>query len=239
MTQARKKEVLSLVCDPISFAQEYLEEDGSRVEPKWYIPIVPMVLVNGAHGIGTGWSTDVPCYNPVDVIDWLEGRIQGTATSSLLRPWFRGFKGTVVAEGPGKFSVYGLSTIEADKGVVRITELPPGVWTQDYKEFLQTAATSTAVAARGSASQTTAGSSSTTGSKPVKTIAIQSITENNTDTTVDFTITFDTKCMEKVTFAATSRPSPDALACILKGIQRRTRFFLFCRDVPRASCRKT
>jgi len=38
------------------------------VEPEWYMPIIPMVLVNGSSGIGTGWSTDIPCYNPREIV---------------------------------------------------------------------------------------------------------------------------------------------------------------------------
>lgn len=47
---------------------EYKEDDGHMVEPTFYVPIIPMVLVNGAEGIGTGWSTFVPNYNPRDLI---------------------------------------------------------------------------------------------------------------------------------------------------------------------------
>lgn len=36
---------------------EYLIDDGDVVEPNYYVPIIPMVLVNGAEGIGSGWST--------------------------------------------------------------------------------------------------------------------------------------------------------------------------------------
>lgn len=38
---------------------KYLTDDNQKIEPEWYCPIVPMVLVNGAQGIGTGWSTNV------------------------------------------------------------------------------------------------------------------------------------------------------------------------------------
>jgi DNA topoisomerase-2 len=43
-------------------------EDNDVIEPKSYIPILSMVLVNGAEGMGTGWSTTIPCYNPVDIV---------------------------------------------------------------------------------------------------------------------------------------------------------------------------
>lgn len=47
----------------------YLNEDNQRIEPYWYLPIIPMVLVNGAEGIGTGWSSKVPNYDPREIIN--------------------------------------------------------------------------------------------------------------------------------------------------------------------------
>lgn len=55
---------------------DYLEDDGDIVEPKWYLPIIPMVLANGAEGIGTGWSTSLPCYNPVEIAECFKERLQ-------------------------------------------------------------------------------------------------------------------------------------------------------------------
>merc|ERR1719409_350430 len=54
----------------------YLSEDGQKIEPKYYVPILPMVLVNGATGIGTGWSTDVPNYSPLEIIENLRRYIR-------------------------------------------------------------------------------------------------------------------------------------------------------------------
>jgi len=47
---------------------EYLDDDGTPVEPMYYVPIIPMILVNGSNGIGTGFSTDVPSHNPKNII---------------------------------------------------------------------------------------------------------------------------------------------------------------------------
>jgi len=38
----------------------YCEEEGQSIEPNYYLPIIPLALVNGAEGIGTGWSTSIP-----------------------------------------------------------------------------------------------------------------------------------------------------------------------------------
>ena len=51
---------------------DYLQDDGETVEPIYYVPIIPMILVNGGKGIGTGFSSDIMCYNPIQIIKKLQ-----------------------------------------------------------------------------------------------------------------------------------------------------------------------
>ena len=116
---------------------EYINDDGLMVEPKWYCPILPMVLVNGMVGIGTGFSTKIPQYNPLDCTNNLKRKMNGLPYLSM-KPYYRGFKGKVVKvdeKGISKFITKGKYSIEDDK--VTITELPVGYWTHDFKEFLE------------------------------------------------------------------------------------------------------
>ena len=55
---------------------QYLDDDGLLVEPIYYIPIIPMILVNGTKGIGTGFSTDIPCFNPLEIINYLKNKLE-------------------------------------------------------------------------------------------------------------------------------------------------------------------
>jgi DNA topoisomerase-2 len=112
----------------------YLNEDGQKIEPSFYVPIIPMVLVNGASGIGTGWSTDVPNYSPLEIIDNLRAYIRNKKMKAM-KPWYRGFQGTIKSVSKGCYQSFGKHW-ENDKGL-EITELPLRKWTQDYKEFLQ------------------------------------------------------------------------------------------------------
>lgn len=112
----------------------YLDDDGRSIEPEYYMPTLPMVLVNGTEGIGTGFSCYVPPFNPVDIKQNIIDHISGKPMKRM-KPWFRGFKGRIfedddtwVAEGVWK--VLGTT--------IKVTELPPGRWTQDYKEYLDT-----------------------------------------------------------------------------------------------------
>lgn len=116
----------------------YMEDDGQGVEPEWYAPIIPMVLVNGAVGIGTGFSTNVPCYNPKDVISVLRHLLEiGDIADedADITPWYRGFTGSIVRH-KGKWVSKGRWERIAD-AKVRIVELPVGTWTEDYKEMLE------------------------------------------------------------------------------------------------------
>ena len=112
----------------------YRDDDGLPVEPDWYAPILPMLLVNGARGIGTGYSTFIPPYNPRQLRSMLTAWLSGIddALDETLTPYVQGFKGTIKDDG----TVTGVYGKEKD-GSFRITELPPGTWTQDYREWLE------------------------------------------------------------------------------------------------------
>jgi len=111
---------------------KYRDDDGLPVEPEWYAPVLPMLLVNGARGIGTGYSTYIPPCDPKVIKHMLTRKIvAGTPlTSTKLVPYFEGFKGTYTEDG-----VVGVFKKEGDDYVV--TELPPGTWTADYREWLE------------------------------------------------------------------------------------------------------
>ena len=145
---------------------EYLDDDGQLVEPTFYVPVVPMVLINGTKGIGTGFSTDIMCHNPLQVIDYIQNMLlkKPEAEWGTIEPYYRGFKGTITAlAAPGKFLVKGLHSVDAAKKQAHVTELPVGFWTEDFKKHLESL---------------------------IETGAIKDYADMSTDTVVDFTITF-------------------------------------------------
>jgi DNA topoisomerase-2 len=120
----------------------WLEDDGQRVEPEYYMPVLPLLLVNGADGIGTGYSSKVLSYSPRDLVAALRCRLSGSVadlTETVLSPWYDGFRGPVVVSADGrKVTTEGIFQFFDDEGCrVRITELPVGVWTKNYKAFLE------------------------------------------------------------------------------------------------------
>ncbi|XP_071690080.1 DNA topoisomerase 2 [Rutidosis leptorrhynchoides] len=121
----------------------YLNDDGQSIEPTWFIPIIPMVLVNGSEGIGTGWSTFVPNYNPRDIIANLRRLLNGEPMVPM-DPWYKWFKGTIqktTSKDTGYTTIGNVEEHEDENENVSIviSELPVRRWTQEYKEFLEAA----------------------------------------------------------------------------------------------------
>jgi DNA topoisomerase-2 len=116
---------------------KYLNDDGLLVEPIYYAPIIPMVLINGSKGIGTGFSTDIMCYNPLQIIEYLKQKLLSIQDINIdFIPYYEGFKGNISKISNDKFLIKGLyDTIGVDK--IKVTELPVGYWTEDFKELLE------------------------------------------------------------------------------------------------------
>ena len=136
----------------------YLDEDGLMIEPDYYLPIIPMILVNGAIGIGTGYSTNIPQFNPEDIINIYLNIIHDVSTSigsiltrddigkvydliqmkelETIEPYYLGFKGTINKNEKGVYVSKGVYKW-IDNNTIEITELPIGIWTENYKEGLE------------------------------------------------------------------------------------------------------
>mmetsp|Transcript_14684 Transcript_14684/g.46127 ORF Transcript_14684/g.46127 Transcript_14684/m.46127 type:complete len:1304 (-) Transcript_14684:1089-5000(-) len=164
---------------------KYLDDDGQSIEPNYYVPVLPLALCNGADGIGTGWATSVPNYDPKQLIAVLRRMIAHAGddvdcdeTSLLatcaaedvgadgLAPSYRGFKGDVILKKAGSYQALG-RVERLDDTKVLIDELPLRKWTHDYKQWLE---------------QQIVGDDKTTA-------WLKDFKENHTDTTVSFTVT--------------------------------------------------
>jgi len=113
---------------------KYIDDDGLLVEPEYYVPIIPMVLVNGMVGIGTGWSTNIPQYNPKDIIKNIKRNLNEGSYNSLA-PYYRGFKGKIIKISDTNYLSKGIYSLNDDN--LLITELPIGEWTDKYIRFLE------------------------------------------------------------------------------------------------------
>ena len=112
---------------------KYVMDDGQQVEPEFYAPIVPMLLVNGAEGIGTGFSCYVPPYDIEIIKHNIQCALDQVAMVPMV-PHFKGFKGKVTKTKEHTWVLQGVVVKEGTQ--LHVTELPPGMWIQDFKEHL-------------------------------------------------------------------------------------------------------
>uniref|UniRef100_A0A8C2BLS4 DNA topoisomerase 2 n=1 Tax=Cyprinus carpio TaxID=7962 RepID=A0A8C2BLS4_CYPCA len=111
---------------------KYNYDDNLRVEPEWYIPIIPLVLANGGEGIGTGWASRIPNYDVREIINNIHRMLNGEDPLPML-PSYKGFKGTIDELAKNQYVNNGEVAI-IDSTTIEITELPIKTWTQTYKE---------------------------------------------------------------------------------------------------------
>jgi DNA topoisomerase-2 len=130
-----------------------VNDDGDLVQPEFYVPIIPMMLVNGCvAGIGTGWSCNIPCFNPLELINgiktWLEydGEVvipdpenddEFVSMLPEFKPWYRGFRGAIEKNGENRFISYGIIEETGRRNEVQINELPVGMWTSKFVDFCE------------------------------------------------------------------------------------------------------
>jgi len=114
----------------------YLDDDGALVEPEYYVPIIPFALINGISGIGTGFSCNIPAFNPRDCIDYLKAKLHQQSYDKPFVPYYEGFKGKIQQIDEHKYLVKGCYEVINDN-TIHITELPVGTWTMPYTSFLE------------------------------------------------------------------------------------------------------
>jgi DNA topoisomerase-2 len=151
----------------------YLNDDGTMVEPDYYVPIIPFCLVNGISGIGTGFSSNIPAFNPKTIIHYLKAKLTNQAYPDEFIPYYEGFTGKIAALGTNKFLIKGVyQKIAEDR--IRVTDLPVGQGTMPYITFLETLMDGNAVDKSG---------------KKIP-ASIRDFTSVSTDTLVDITVIF-------------------------------------------------
>jgi len=134
--------------DPIL---EYIQGEDKMIEPRFYIPVIPLLLANGIRtAIGTGWSSKVPAYNPLDLVSclrvWIKenlsapekaGKIMFTDLPSI-KPWYQGFLGEIEFENKNRRYITKGVLRKVNDTTTEVTELPIGLSTEKFLELLKT-----------------------------------------------------------------------------------------------------
>jgi DNA topoisomerase-2 len=160
----------------------YLNDDGQIVEPEFYVPIIPMILVNGSVGIGTGSSTNILQYNPRQIIKYLLNYLNNSEEKCIIEPYYHGFKGTITKFNKNEYLVKGIyKKIKND--VIHITELPVGTWTENFKELLEKMMDTQKIIS---------------GKTVKKQAIVKKYVDMSTNTDIDITVTLHTGIYEKL-----------------------------------------
>jgi DNA topoisomerase-2 len=161
----------------------YLKDDGMPIEPTYYAGIIPMLIVNGSKGIGTGYSSEILCHDPRQVISHLKTKLSGGGVPCNIEPYYQGFRGTIddisAPDSPAKWLIRGKYEV-VGTDTIRVTELPVFYWTEDFKQYLE--------------SLQDANGKKLFGGKP----AIREYTDISTDEIVEFTIKFQKGLLAKL-----------------------------------------
>lgn len=111
---------------------KYIFDEGEYIEPEYYIPVIPTILVNGALGLGTGWSTKIPMWNIKDIITYIKNVLLNKPVNKI-NYYYNGFTGNLIETNTG-FISNGVYKIAGNK--IHITEIPLDISGEDYKNFL-------------------------------------------------------------------------------------------------------
>lgn len=175
------EELTSIIFNPMDTpVLNQQDDDGMPIEPEFYAPIIPMILINGAQGIGTGFSTKVPPYNPIEIIHNLQNIINGKKFKSI-EPWWNGFEGIISKVDDFNYEIYGNWSQDDNKLI--ITELPVGEWTSNYKEYLEKLLEDVPIRGKPDDKKTK--------KQPKKENPFLNYKDNNTDTKVYFELIFE------------------------------------------------
>ena len=111
-------------------------EEGEKIEPAFFLPIVPTVILNGTSGIAVGFATNILNRNPKDVVDACISTLNNKKMK-VLAPWIQEFKGTFTRdlENPKTWKIKGQYQI-INTTTVKITAIPPNYTYERYEEIL-------------------------------------------------------------------------------------------------------
>lgn len=110
--------------------------EGQQIEPMFYVPTLPILLINGSEGVSSGFAQKILPRNPSDIKKYISEKLNGKTPKIQLTPYYEGFKGSITAgENSSQWLIKGF--IER-KGInkILITEVPIGYDLKSYIDVL-------------------------------------------------------------------------------------------------------
>ena len=112
-------------------------EEGYEIEPAFFLPIIPTILINGGSGLAVGYRSDILNRSPKEVTAACIAALQGKKFKAI-KPRLNNFKGTYenVEDNPRKWVISG-SYEKLNSTMIRVTELPPSMTYQKFEVVLE------------------------------------------------------------------------------------------------------
>jgi len=114
----------------------FREEEGESIEPHFFLPIIPTVLVNGSSGIAVGFSSNILNRNPLEILKSCQSILKGKKLNEI-KPFNPLFTGEYIRddENKKKWFIRGKLNI-LNTTTVRVVELPPSMTYEKYENIL-------------------------------------------------------------------------------------------------------
>lgn len=123
-------EIFKYEDDPVLISQTF---EGTKIEPRFYVPTIPIILVNGSEGVSSGFAQKILPRNPKSIIKYIQNTLQGKSVrKDWLMPFCNGFNGEIEPLEPLKFNIKGVISIT--KNIIEILEVP---FTYDLSGYLK------------------------------------------------------------------------------------------------------
>jgi len=115
---------------------EFKEEEGEKIEPKYFLPIIPTVLINGGSGIAVGFASNILNRDVKEIIEVCIKYLNGKKISNI-KPFLNNFKGEFIRDTENNKKWYIRGKFEKiNTNTIRVTELPPSLTYEKYEEIL-------------------------------------------------------------------------------------------------------
>jgi len=115
---------------------EHQDFEGAKIEPRYYVPTLPMLAINGSDGVSIGYAQKILPRDPAQIVKWVQQRAEGAKITARLTPYWKGMKCTVVkGENEGQWEVHGSFTRKT-KHRITIDALPVGYTLKQYQAVL-------------------------------------------------------------------------------------------------------
>lgn len=130
-TQLNQKLCYAMYPPDDDYILDFVFDEGKQCEPKYFVPILPMIVLENLSGnIGVGWSSQIWARDIKSVIQNVRGMLSGTQTKCKpMRTWLKDNTGKIVFHEGKEYSI---GTYTQEKKIIRITELPLGMYPHSY-----------------------------------------------------------------------------------------------------------